>query len=63
MYVVKPFRFPDKPQINFVFLQKLQGMVGGLAFNSDLHMWVQLDEFLQIRKQHVFAEGSADPDM
>ena len=63
MNMMIPLRFSDQPQIDFIFTEKLESVIGGLTFNSDPDMGMLGNKFLQIRKEHIFAQGSGDADM
>ena len=63
MNVMITFRLSDQSQVDLIFTEKLEGVIGGLTFNSDPDMGMLGDKILQIRKEHIFAQSSGNPDM
>jgi len=49
----------DEADVNMPFIQKLERMVAGLAFDGNPDVWVKGYEFLQIGQKHIFAQRRA----
>ena len=62
---MKGFQVPGfsyQPQIDFVLLQKVQRLVGGLTGDGQTDVGIFADVFLQAGEENVFAQGCADAD-
>ena len=47
MNVMITFRLSDQSQVDLIFTEKLEGVIGGLTFNSDPDMGMLGDKILQ----------------
>ena len=63
--MVQPFRSSNQTQVDFIFPEELEGVVGGLTFDGHPDMGVGNGKFLQVIQKHIFAEcgGNADSQM
>ena len=58
--MIKAGWFTDEADINAALFQKLHDFRGGVAKNTELYVWVFLDEFLKTGHKKLFAKSGTD---